>query len=181
MYCPQCGQERVSEATSFCSRCGYLLTGTAELIKTGGRASDKLIESSRSPRSRGIRQGLFMLLLMIVVAPIVGMTMVFALGNDPWPVGLAILLFGGGGILRIAYALMFEAKTSGELAAASPTELNPPSAFSTAQLPPRQDIPATDYISPLGSSDPDIVRPGTPGSVTDATTRLLEKELDDKR
>src|SRR6185436_9773529 len=36
MFCPNCGQERISEATSFCSRCGYLLTGTADLLKIGG-------------------------------------------------------------------------------------------------------------------------------------------------
>ncbi|MGE3466085.1 MAG: hypothetical protein AB7J13_04060, partial [Pyrinomonadaceae bacterium] len=62
MYCPNCGQERTSIETSFCSRCGFLLTGTAELLLTGGIIpSPQHSGGSKrlSSRSRGIRQGLF--------------------------------------------------------------------------------------------------------------------------
>src|SRR5258707_5409200 len=56
MFCPRCGEERVSEATSFCSRCGFLLTVAAELVPTGGELPkdlSKAISAQRSPRSRG--------------------------------------------------------------------------------------------------------------------------------
>ena len=51
-----------------------------------------------------------MFLLMFVVAPIVGMIVVFGMGKEPWPVGVVVMLLGLGGLLRIAYALMFESK-----------------------------------------------------------------------
>src|SRR5687767_14883625 len=114
MFCPQCGQERISEATSFCSRCGYLLTGTADLLRTGGAPLQKPLEE-RSPRSRGIRHGLFMFLLMFVVAPIVGLIATFGLGIEPWPVGVVVFLLGVGGILRMIYALMRSEEHTSEL------------------------------------------------------------------
>ncbi|MBA3351366.1 MAG: zinc ribbon domain-containing protein, partial [Blastocatellia bacterium] len=64
MFCPHCGQERVSEATSFCSRCGYPLIATADLLRTGGAPLPTPTGGPRSPRSRGVRMGIFMFLLM---------------------------------------------------------------------------------------------------------------------
>jgi hypothetical protein len=169
MYCPQCGQQRISEATSFCSRCGYLLTGTADLMRTGGAIQAPAPGGPRSPRSRGIRMGLFMFLLTFVIAPVVGMLTAFGLGMDPWPVGVVIFLLGVGGILRIIYALMFESKDPYTGFQNAPSAL--PSPHTTA-LPPQREMPAADYASP-GSAwrEPEI-----PDSVTDNTTKLLEKE-----
>jgi hypothetical protein len=167
MYCPQCGQERISESTSFCSRCGYLLTGTAELFKTGGvlKASD-----TESPRSRGLKQGLFMFLLVFVVAPILGMISVFGFGIVPWPMGIAIILLGVGGLLRIAYAMMFEPKDP--IGVPTTKELD---SARTSALPPIRDIPLADYARP---SRFDPVTSEIPPSVTDSTTKLLEKDPD---
>lgn len=176
MYCPQCGQERVSDATSFCSRCGYLLTGTADLMATGGAVPERSPGGPRSPRSRGIRMGIFMFLLTFVFAPVVGLISV-AIGIEPWPVGIVVSLLGLGGILRIIYALMFESKDpfawratrdlSGSIAPAQ-----------TNALPPQRDIPAAEYVSP-GSAwrEPEI---RNPGSVTDTTTKLLQKNDQDR-
>ncbi|HAF15758.1 MAG TPA: zinc ribbon domain-containing protein, partial [Blastocatellia bacterium] len=36
MYCPKCGQQQASDAVRFCSRCGFLLEGTAAVLATGG-------------------------------------------------------------------------------------------------------------------------------------------------
>lgn len=178
MYCPKCGQERVSDATSFCSRCGYLLTGTAELLETGGVP---LVPTRQpdiaSPRSRGIKQGLFMFLLTFVLAPLVGIISVFALGLEPWPVGVVVLLLGFGGLLRIAYALMFESRNPPELRSGASlyvaegqiagleTSARPPSSFvAPASVPTARRLVTRD----LG-----------PPSVTESTTRLLE--IDDRK
>src|SRR5215468_3327760 len=111
MYCPNCGQERGSEATSFCSRCGFLLTGTAELLHTGGVLPNIApLQIEPSPRTRGIRMGLFMFLLTFLVEPILGMISVFVFRMPPWPMGIAIFGLGGGGLLRMLYAVMFESK-----------------------------------------------------------------------
>ena len=179
MFCPQCGQERISEATSFCSRCGYLLTGTAELLKTGGAVPETPAGGPRSPRSRGIRLGIFMFLLMFVLAPIVGLIATFGLGIEPWPVGIVVTLFGLGGVLRIIYALMFESNVPPSLSASRPVrELDPSSVnLATSALPPHRDFTASEYVSPRPGDwrEPEI---RTPSSVTDSTTKLLEKEPD---
>jgi hypothetical protein len=179
MYCPQCGQERISEVTSFCSRCGYLLTGTAELLRTGGAVPSALTSSSPSPRSRGIRMGIFMFLLMFVIAPIVGLISTFGFGIEPWPVGLVVAILGVGGILRIIYALMFESKVPSASSERTGTrELRPASPhFSTSALPPQREVPASQYAAPRTPAwrDPETREPT---SVTDHTTKLLEKEED---
>ena len=163
--------------TSFCSRCGYLLTGTADLLNTGGAVPETPAGGPRSPRSRGIRMGVFMFLLMFVVAPIVGLIATFGLGIEPWPVGVVVTLLGLGGLLRIVYALMFESSAPVAITEPrTPSALDPSSAtFATSALPPHRSVPASEYTSP---------QPGTwrepqasePSSVTDDTTKLLEKE-----
>lgn len=179
MFCPQCGQERISEATSFCSRCGYLLTGTADLLKTGGAVPETPAGGARSPRSRGIRMGVFMFLLMFVVAPIVGLISTFGLGIEPWPVGVVVTLLGLGGLLRIIYALMFESKVPHSLTGPRPGRaLDPYSVnLATSALPPQRDLTASEYVSPhaAGRHEPET---RTPASVTDDTTKLLEKDPD---
>ena len=179
MFCPQCGQERISEATSFCSRCGYLLTGTAELLKTGGAVPETPAGGPRSPRSRGIRMGVFMFLLMFVVAPIVGLIATFGLGIEPWPVGIVVTLLGLGGLLRIVYALMFESKVPHSRTGSRPIrELDPSSVnLATSALPPQRDLPASEYVSPQVGTRGDL-ETRTPSSVTDSTTKLLEQEPD---
>jgi hypothetical protein len=177
MFCPQCGQERISEATSFCSRCGYLLTGTADLLRTGGAVPQPPKGETHSPRSRGIKQGLFMFLLMFVVAPIVGLIVTFGIGIEPWPVGVVVFLLGVGGILRMIYALMFESKYPAALnERLDNRELDPSSVnFNTSALPPQRDMPASEYASPRPAA---WLQPETrePASVTDNTTKLLEKD-----
>ena len=173
MFCPQCGQERISEATSFCSRCGYLLTGTAELLQTAGAAPKP--GKHRSPRSSGILTGVFMIMLMFLVAPIIGLILRFGLDMvNPWPVGIVVALLGVGGVLRIVYALMFESKYPAALTQGQRELPTPASGFSTAALPPQRTTPASEYASPASAwRDPETA---VPGSVTDNTTKLLEKD-----
>lgn len=173
MYCPQCGQKRISDATSFCSRCGFLLTGTAELMTTGGVADTPAPGGPRSPRSRGIRMGIFMFLLTFVIAPITGIIFSLGLGMEPWPVGIVIFGLGVGGILRIIYALMFESKDpyAGLQGREQPT---PITGTSTTALPPQT---ASDYASPASAwREPESQ---TPASVTETTTKLLDKDRRD--
>jgi hypothetical protein len=180
MYCPKCGQERGSEATSFCSRCGFLLTGAAELLHTGGMLPNAApIQIEPSPRSRGIKQGLFIFLLTFLVAPILGMISVFLFRMPPWPMGIAIFLLGGGGLLRMVYAAMFESKYPAGLPAGASLRIDPqPTLNPTAargELPPQQVYPASQYATPrtgrwLDTNDLE------PPSVTDSTTKLLERD-----
>lgn len=178
MFCPKCGQETQSETSSFCSRCGYLLTGTAELMHFGGILPNK--PSKNSPRSRGVKKGVFLMLLGLLLVPILGMISVFVFRGPPFLAGLALFLIAGGGLLRIAYALMFEERYPTALPAGPDPQIA--SLKITAQptpsaLPPQQTFPADQYATPrtgrwLDTNDLE------PGSVTEGTTRLLENESD---
>jgi hypothetical protein len=176
MYCPKCGQERTSEATSFCSRCGYLLTGTAELLHTGGSLPGRTHRGGMT-RRQGVKQGLFIFLLTFLVAPIVGLFVTFGLRMEPWPVGLVVALFGVGGVLRIIHALMFGERDDRSVSDLPPADLDPGyvPAPETATLP-RLSVGVPDYLSPetrpgrLDTSDLE------PRSVTEGTTKLLEND-----
>jgi hypothetical protein len=176
MFCPRCGQERVTEETSFCSRCGFLLTGAADLLLTDGVMDAKTAMSTLygtdSPRRRGFKTGLFMILLMIVLAPVIGIVMRFGLNMMPWPVGVVVFLLGGGGLLRIIYALFFE---SGSFDDPKMQE----KAVRAGKVPP--ELPVADLSSfipppPVGAGNWLDTNDLEPRSVTDATTQLLEKE-----
>src|SRR5687768_5243881 len=99
MFCPNCGQERVSTKTSFCSRCGFLLTGTADILQLGGvlpRASAEKVYYPPSPRSRGVKQGLFILLLSLLIVPLTIAISIMLNLRPPLAVVTMILLVAGG-------------------------------------------------------------------------------------
>jgi hypothetical protein len=177
MFCPSCGQEKVSPDTNFCSRCGFLLSGTAELLHTGGVIPQASSPKGMSPRARGIRQGIFIFLLMFPIAPIVGFISM-ALDIEPIGVGIAAVILFFGGILRMVYALMFEeswprTQRSDDFLMAAQNHLKRPSGFGS--LPPQQSYPAEQFPIPASGKRLDTLDL-QPRSVTEGTTKLLEKD-----
>lgn len=186
MHCPKCGQLQVSDDTRFCSRCGLLLTGIAQVVAHGGvipNTGTELKKAGSTPRNRGLKQGLFIFLLAFLVVPILAIFTVMARA-EPFAVVLSAIFLTVGGMLRAAYALMFESNVSvsPELAAtganASPGFLS--GASSAGALPPNQSVPADSYISPSGRWRDTNDLAANPPSVTDSTTKLLQKETDDQ-
>jgi hypothetical protein len=175
MFCPRCGQERISQETSFCSRCGFLLTAVHDLLLTDGVASSDTGISRESPRWRGVKQGIFLIMLMIVLAPVLGLIFRFGFNMIPWPMGVLIFLLGGGGILRIAYALMFEPKHA-EL---PELEVSSRRAGIAGRQPSREIAEGdVNYIPPELIRREQTNSLESPPSVTENTTKLLEKEPD---
>jgi len=176
MHCPNCGQQQISDETRFCSRCGFLLTGVAEVVANAGIVPAQpsgLTGSSGSPRRRGIKQGIFLFLLTFLVVPLLAIITI-ALNIEPFLPAIGAVLCGLGGILRIVYALMFE---SGMPAAGLIGQHALPSGMDVrASLPSPKSVPVDAYRSPAGSwrDTNDLER--VPGSVTDSTTKLLQKE-----
>ncbi len=172
MFCPQCGQQRISTETSFCSRCGYLLTGTAELLQIGGLIPyvPASLAKGTSPRKRGLKQGLFIFLLTFLVVPIVAIFTI-AINVQPFAVAITAIALFVGGLLRMAYALMFEENDLAAVTGSLPHQPNLASLPSQYSVP----IPAGGYMreSPPSWRDTKDLQPP---SVTDGTTRLLEKE-----
>ena len=59
MYCPNCGQQQISDEMRFCSRCGFGLTGLAEWLAGGGvpaKRGDEAPLSTDSPRRKAMRR-----------------------------------------------------------------------------------------------------------------------------
>src|SRR6476661_9420124 len=101
MYCPACGQERVSDATNYCSRCGFLLNGVADLIAMGGKLPVRpqaIGWRTPSPRNRGLKQGLFIFLLTFLIVPLISIFTI-AMHAPPFGVVIAAILLTVGGLL----------------------------------------------------------------------------------
>ena len=179
MFCPKCGQERLTIETSFCSRCGFLLTGTAEILQLGGSlpgvSSEKLYKPP-SPRSRGIKQGLFIFLLSFLIVPLIT-AFLMMLRAGPELAMVATLLLVMGGVLRMAYAWMFESpipqgwETQAVLSSAQPLHNRPPN----GQLPSKQAYPVPSYFAaaPGNWRDTNDLQPT---SVAEGTTRQLGRD-----
>lgn len=182
MFCPQCGQERLSTETKFCSKCGFLLSGTLELLMTGGIIpSQRGTGSSKvdSPRSRGVKQGLFIFLLTFLIVPIIAILTV-AVHAEPYLVVISSILLFVGGLLRMAYAWMFEAAAGGgynDLTGDLPERMFEKQMH--GELPSAIEPPAASFFTPAPGSRK-TTNDLQPGSVTEGTTRLLEKEQFDQ-
>src|SRR5215216_3242446 len=98
MHCPKCGQKQISDETRFCSRCGFLLTGVAEVVANGGMIIEPragITGNAASPRRRGVMQGLFIFLLSFLIVPILTIISI-GLDIEPYAVVISALLFGVG-------------------------------------------------------------------------------------
>lgn len=185
MHCPQCGQEQVSESLRFCSRCGFPLEAVIQVLASGGMLPfHPSFEGSHepSPRRKGVRQGAALFLAGAVLVPILGVLNGFTHGPSFLDilVPLAAIIFFVGGLMRMLYAAVFE-----EGARARPimgTSYVPPS---SAQL----NAPARNVALPPAPPNRATSwrpRPRTaevlqPPSITENTTRLLDKDEPETR
>ncbi|HEV7700395.1 MAG TPA: zinc ribbon domain-containing protein [Pyrinomonadaceae bacterium] len=106
MFCPNCGQQKIASDTTYCAKCGFALRGTEELIVTGGELpSEALLHSSA--RKRGLKQGFFIIIAGFLLVPLVVLLSI-TLHVGPFFVIAAASSVLIAGLLRIAYAAMFE-------------------------------------------------------------------------
>src|SRR6187401_2195574 len=110
MHCPKCGQQQISEETRFCSRCGLLLTEIATVVANNGIVPGKT--SGPSARTRGLKHGVFIFLLALLIVPIAAIITI-ATNAEPFVAAGLFFLTVVGGLLRIIYALMFESGEPG--------------------------------------------------------------------
>jgi hypothetical protein len=182
MFCPSCGQEQTTEDTRFCSRCGLLLTGVSALIYNGGALPQTLTGEGKKKKffqKKGFKQGLFVFFLAFLVVPIIAILTVAVNATEPFAVFIAWILLWGGGFLRMAYSLMFEADEPNQemLEQGNPNVSRSylGGAKPANALPPQQSIPATGYIPPQQGNWRGTNDLGQP-SVTEGTTKLLERD-----
>src|SRR5687768_5127130 len=172
MYCPNCGQQQISEEMRFCSRCGLALTGLAEWL-AGGRLplqrDDEAQTQALSPRRKGIRRAAKLMFFSGVLFPIF---LVFSIAaEEGGPMAVPFILF------FISAAMMLYARLFSD-----PNPIVNKQAFTQAStlgsFPARGSLPpATPTNIPAGGRQ--HVRTNElaqPPSVTENTTRLLDNE-----
>lgn len=169
MYCPRCGQQQVSDDMRFCSRCGLPLVGLTEWLATGGSAALREPQAAQPLlRRKGVKQGAKLMFLSGVLFPILfGLSVFF---DSPGPLLLSFVIFFAGLAMMLYSRLfgeeIFPSKTN--QAQAAPLNITSgPAAF----LPPSQ-MP----LNPVGKQKMRTAEMVEPPSVTDHTTKLLDRD-----
>jgi len=172
MYCPNCGQQQISEEMRFCSRCGLALSGLAEWL-AGGRLPLVRREEERdavSPRRKGMRRAAKLMFFSGVLFPIFLAISIGAEEGGPMVIPFLVFFIS---LVWMLYARLFSDKH---------TPMNLPSAAQTSTLGSTQARGALP--PPINVPVPGVGRQQVrtnelaqqPPSVTDHTTRLLDNE-----
>lgn len=171
MYCPNCGQQQVSEEMRFCSRCGLAFSGLAEWL-AGGRLPLKRVDEAQdaaalSPRRKGMRRAAKLMFFSGVLFPVF---LMFSIAiEEGGPMIIPFLLFFVALVLML-YARLFSDKTAPVITSVAQTS-------TLGSTPARGSLPAAGNIPMPGVGR--HVRTNElaqPPSVTENTTRLLDNE-----
>jgi hypothetical protein len=171
MYCPNCGQQQISDEMRFCSRCGLALSGLAEWLASGRlpakRADDEPV-AALSPRRKGIRRAaklMFFSGVLFIVFLAIGLAV-----EEPALLIFPFCLFFIS-LVMMLYARLFSDKTA-------------PLIYQTAQTTALGSSSARGSLPPaVNSPTPGVGRQrvrtnelAQPPSVTEHTTRLFDNE-----
>ncbi len=182
MFCPKCSQQQ-ADGSRFCSRCGFPLAGVSELLVRGGQlpvwSAPEGSAGPRppSPRRKGTKQGGGMMMIGIFLIPFLAIMHEIIGTPDELPL-IGVLVFLAG-LLRLLYAAFFQEGAPARPGQQLPQTYAPPVAppLGAARydaLPPAQATPAHSYRPPQMHT----AEIQQPPSVTDHTTRLLERDPD---
>ena len=181
MYCPHCGQQQASDVIRYCSRCGFLLDGVIYLMHNNGimpLSDSAALSTEPSPRKKGVKQGGLMLLIGALLVPILGVFNSFTPGIFfDIIVAIAAIVCFMGGPLRMIYAALFEEGAPSR----TPLPLGnyaPPAIQARPTTPPRGVAlpPASVNQTAPWRARPNTAELTAPPSVTENTTRLLDKD-----
>lgn len=176
MYCPRCGQQ-ASENLKFCSRCGISLGLIAEFLANGGTLP-QLAEIYRSKNKLTKKNGMIFSLFWILFFVLL-MTPIFGVFDIDELAGISAIIGIFGGLLIFLASAFFLESPPKQIFVQNPVtpENRNLEGKNFNALPPQQSIPAQDYVSPAGgwrtSNTSDLAQPH---SVTEGTTKLLQKE-----
>jgi len=164
----------------FCSRCGFAMEGTMQVLAHGGMLpfyQQPTGEKTISPRRRGVKQGALIMLLGVLLVPILGVFTSFAPGRlsnvfEFFLIISALLCFVVGP-LRMLFAALFEE-------GAPPTHFTPHMGYQVpAAVPPHVSaLPPQPAANPASQwrQRPDTGEIHPRPSVTDSTTQLLDRD-----
>lgn len=179
MHCPRCGQEQVSEETKFCSRCGFPLGLVSEILSHGGFLP-QLLDLDKSKKWLTRNMGLKFALLWFVFITLILLPLA-AITGAPREVVPALGIIGVCGALFLtALSFLFlnnDVKSSNKKDFQS--ENYAPQFLGgqkTQALPPQTSQPTSSYIPATGAWKAPDTGELVPHSVTENTTKLLQKD-----
>jgi len=178
MYCPRCSQQQASEEIKFCSRCGFPLGLIAEILAHGGFLP-QLAELYKSKKWLTKKNGVVFSAMWAIFFVLI-MTPFFGIADIDELAGASAIIGIFGGLMWLIASLVFlKSETTMPF---SPNELpnaNVNALYEANQkvLPPLQTQTAQSYVPPANSwKAPNTGEFARPGSVTEGTTKLLQKE-----
>jgi hypothetical protein len=185
MYCPKCSQPQLSDETQFCSRCGLPLNDLKEIVAGDGKTKvgqSKASEDKLSPRQKGVRQGVALMLLSVILIPAYFLLAALFPANDrlvesavsdtPFEkISQAILLtMFMLGLARALYARFFQ---PGAILEESKTEIDHlKGSASNYALPPAHSIPVSGFGAWRAQTGEIVQSP----NVIKHTTQSLDEE-----
>jgi hypothetical protein len=130
-----------------------------------------------SARRRGVKQGGMLFLLGVLIVPLLALFADFANSRflEFLAASSAIICFVGG-VLRMLYAAVFEEGAASKM---QPTRPYIPAPMPSRQFTPpiqHQALPPPPVQPPIGWRRPNTAEIANPPSVTENTTRLLDKD-----
>src|SRR2546423_2484960 len=180
MFGPGCGQHQATDSMRFCARCGFDMEGTMHVLAHGGMLPQYQPppgEKTVSPRRKGVKQGVLLMLIGMLLVPILGIMSNFAPGRLEnvfvfFAAVSAIICFVGGP-LRMLFAAIFEEAAPKYIPKPQPN-------FAPPGIPPARvsALPPAPAANPASQwrQRPQTAEIPAPGSVTDSTTQLLNRE-----
>ena len=174
MFCPQCGQQKISKNSRFCSRCGLPIDGIVEWIARGGMMpvmqAPQPFKKPNTPKRKGMSRGAKLMFISCVLFPLFFGLAVAA--DSPGPLVVPITVFFAG-LSVLLYSVFFGDETP---IATAPPQHQPgrlAGMFGNSALPP---APAQVHMNtPTGQQVRTSELVGPP-SVTENTTKLLDRE-----
>ncbi len=187
MFCPNCGQQQATEQMRFCSRCGFPLGLVSEILSNGGFLPQLAAINDKKKRLTRHRVFIFGLvwfaLFTFLLVPI---TAILFKNDRAGEVIVPFLAIIGtmGGLLLMLFSLFFESdKNKTSLPIQQQQNFIQQNQIGTQPvqnaLPPQAanfTPTSTAYTPPHGGWREAKTGELVPPSITEGTTRLLEKD-----
>ena len=154
----------------YCSRCGFEMELIPQLLANGGKLSEVPGNSFLTRKNVTFFSVVLMMLTIFLAVALESLA-----GMHNLAPMLALLGFCLG-VISIMAAYLFLPSESAQDRMAKSQQAALPNA-NTQQLPPQQSISVDDYVRPSDWKAPDTNDLAQPLSVTDNTTKLLEKDI----
>jgi hypothetical protein len=183
MYCPRCGQQQVSDETKFCSRCGFQMGLIPHLLAHNG-VLPQLAELAKGKAPWFSRKNGLIFTALWFIFWVMMLPAFFGVAGAEDVAGVSAIfgVFSTMMLTIISIALLKPAPKKKDLAAFEIAAANAQKSLYGAQavgaLPPQQSQPAQVYSPPQAGAwrAPDTGEFAKPPSVTESTTKLLQKE-----